>query len=72
MGITGAEQRHLCPDGGCPIGDVQHLGAGLGCDGDGQCGPPVELLGQVNDQPGLAGTWWRGDHHRGIAGPGRE
>ena len=72
MGITGAEQSHLRPDGGCPIGDVQHLGAGLGCNGDGQCGPPVELLGQVNDQPGLAGTGRRGDHHGWIAGPGGE
>jgi TraG P-loop domain len=57
MGITGAEQRHFCPDGRCSIGDVQHLGAGLRCNGDGQCGPPVELLGQVNDQPGLAGLY---------------
>ena len=72
MGITDAEQSHLCPDGGCPIGDVQHLGAGLGCNGDGQGGPPVELLGQVNDQPGLAGAGRRGDHHGRIAGPGRE
>jgi len=56
MGITGAKQRHLRPDGRCSIGDVQHLGAGLRCNGNSQCGPPVELLGQVNDQPGLAGT----------------
>ena len=35
-------------------------------------GPPVELLGQVNDEPGLAGTRRRGDHHGWIAGPGRE
>src|SRR6266851_7007154 len=40
MGITGAEQCYLRPDGGCSIGDVQHLGAGLRCNGDSQCGPP--------------------------------
>jgi hypothetical protein len=72
MGITAAEQGYLRPDCRCPIGDVQHLGASLRCNGDVQGGPTVQLLSQVNDQPGLARTRRRGDHHCWIAGPGCE
>ena len=72
MGIADSEHCHLRPDGGCPIGDLQCLGASLRGDSDGQGGAPIELLGEVNDEPGLAGAWRRGNHDGGIARPGRE
>ncbi len=66
MGIADAKQGDPGAYGGCPIGDVQHLSTGLCRDGYGQAGPAVELLGEVNDQSGLARTGRRRDHHCGI------
>jgi hypothetical protein len=57
VGITDAEQGDLRSDGRCPIGDLDHLRTGLGCNSDGQGRASVELFGEVDDQPGLAGTW---------------
>src|SRR5258708_32700800 len=72
VGIADAEQSHPRPDGRGAIGHVEGLRAGLGGDGNGQTGAPVELLGQVDDETGLASARWRGNHHGWIARPGRE
>jgi hypothetical protein len=39
-----------------PPGYVQRLGARLGGDGDYQAGATLELIGQMDDEPGLAGA----------------
>ena len=56
VGVADSEECDFRPDGCCTIRDVELLGAGLGCDGDAQGSPSVELLGEVNDEPGFAGA----------------
>ncbi len=50
-GIADTKQGYLRPDGRCPIGHIQRLGAGLRGDGDGQSDPPVQLLGLTPTAP---------------------
>ena len=54
--LARTEQTNASADGGRAIGHIERLRAGLSGDRDLQLGTTVQLFGQVNDQPGLAGA----------------
>jgi hypothetical protein len=54
VGIVRTEQRDAGADGRGPIGHLKRLSASLRRDGDPQASASVELIGEVDDQPGFS------------------